>query len=117
MRFSGVMIGTEDSNALGEFYSKILGEPGFREGPWYGWNSGAQLMIGNHSDVHGKNSTPQRVMLSIEVDDVKASFDQIAKLGAKVVAEPYKPEADGDFWLATLEDIDGNYIQLATPWR
>lgn len=111
------MIGSQDSKTLGECYIKILGDPGFQEGPWYGWDTGAQLMIGNHSDVHGKNANPQRVMLSMEVDDVKASFDQIVKLGANVVAEPYQPEVNGDFWLATLEDVDGNYIQLATPWN
>ena len=117
MKFSGVMVGSDNAKALGEFYSQILGEPGFQSGEWYGWNTGAQLMLGAHNEVHGKNATPQRIMLSIEVDDVKASFDKALTLGAKVVAEPYRPEADDEnFWLATLEDIDGNYFQLAPPW-
>jgi predicted enzyme related to lactoylglutathione lyase len=118
MRFSGVMIGSDNAKALGEFYSQILGEPGFQSGEWYGWNTGAQLMLGAHSDVHGQNTAPQRIMLSIEVDDVKASFATALSLGAKVVAEPYQPEADNEnFWLATLEDIDGNYFQLAPGWE
>jgi hypothetical protein len=33
------------------------------------------------------------------------------------VAKPYKPEEDKSNWLATLEDVDGNYLQLATPWE
>ena len=116
MKFSGVMIGSEDPTALGAFYTKILGEPDFRDGEWSGWNSGAQIMIGPHSELQGKSSVPQRVMLTIEVDDVRASFDKIASYGAPVVAPPYQPEVGKDFWLATLEDVDGNYLQLATPW-
>jgi predicted enzyme related to lactoylglutathione lyase len=116
MRFSGVMIGSENPTKLGEFYTKILGEPGFRDGEWCGWNTGAQLMIGPHSEIRGKSSVPQRVMLMIEVDDVKTSFDEITSMGAPVVAAPYQPEGETDFWLATLEDVDGNYVQLATPW-
>jgi predicted enzyme related to lactoylglutathione lyase len=111
------MIGSDNAKALGEFYSKILGEPTFQSGGWYGWNTGAQMMLGSHSEVNGKNTAPQRIMLSFEVEDVKASFDTAVGLGAKAVAEPYRPEADDDnFWLATLEDIDGNYFQLAPGW-
>jgi len=117
MRFSGVMIGSENPKALGEFYAKILGEPGFQEGEWYGWDTGAQIMIGAHSEIHGKNTLPQRIMLTVEVDDVQASFDEIVLFGATVVAKPYKPEEDKSNWLATLEDVDGNYLQLATPWE
>jgi predicted enzyme related to lactoylglutathione lyase len=116
MRFSGVMIGSENPTKLGAFYVTFLGEPGFHEGEWWGWNTGAQIMIGPHSELHGKSSVPQRVMLTIEVDDVKASFDEITSLGATVVAAPYQPEEGKDFWLATIEDVDGNYLQLATPW-
>ncbi len=111
------MIGSENPKALGEFYAKILGEPGFQEGEWYGWDTGAQIMIGAHSEIHGKNTLPQRIMLTVEVDDVQASFDEIVSFGATVVAEPYKPEEDRSNWLATLEDVDGNYLQLATPWE
>ena len=116
MRFSGVMIGSEDPHALGAFYTSVLGAPGFQDGSWYGWGEEATLMLGAHSDVHGKNSAPQRVMLSVVTDDVPGSFATLVGLGAKVVAEPYKPEADRDFMLATVEDPDGNYVQLASPF-
>jgi predicted enzyme related to lactoylglutathione lyase len=47
---------------------------------------------------------------------VKATFDKLKALGAEVVAEPYRPQDNGeDFWLATLADPEGNYFQLATP--
>lgn len=116
MKFTGVMIGTEDSEVLGGFYAKVLGPPGFREGPWYGWLAPAQFMIGTHSEVSGRSSTPQRVMLSFEVDDVRGEFDRIKALGADVVAEPYQPDGGDGAWLATFADPDGNYFQLASPW-
>ena len=103
MKFNGVMIGSEDPHALGAFYTSVLGEPGFHDGSWYGWDD-MSLMIGAHSDVHGRNTTPQRIMLMIEVTDMDESFATLVGLGAKVIAEPYKPDGDGDFQLATFED-------------
>jgi predicted enzyme related to lactoylglutathione lyase len=112
MKFNGVMIGTEDPHALAAFYTSVLGEPGFHDGSWYGWDD-MSLMIGEHSDVRGKNATPQRLMIMIEVDDMNEAFTTVVGLGAKVIAEPYSPDADGVFKLATFEDPDGNYVQLA----
>jgi predicted enzyme related to lactoylglutathione lyase len=103
--------------ALGEFYTRVLGEPGFRDGTWFGWDDGAQLVIGGHSEVKGRNSLPQRVMLTVEVADLPGAFEKVKAAGGVVVAEPYKPDGDGDNWLATLEDPDGNFIQLSTPWQ
>jgi predicted enzyme related to lactoylglutathione lyase len=110
------MIGSENPAALAAFYTNVLGEPSFQDGDWHGWNSGAQMMIGAHDKVSGKNVLPQRIMLTIEVDDVNESFEMIKSLGAKVVAEPYMPDENDGFWLATLEDSDGNYVQLSAPW-
>jgi predicted enzyme related to lactoylglutathione lyase len=116
MRFSGVMVGSDEPAALGAFYSRVLGPPGFRDDEWYGWSAGAHLMIGRHSEVRGKNPAPQRIMLTLEVPDVAVAFEELTRHGAKVVAEPYQPDSDSTFWLATVEDPDGNYVQLAPPW-
>jgi predicted enzyme related to lactoylglutathione lyase len=118
MNFIGAMIGAEDPDALGAFYTKLLGEPGFRDGTWYGWEGKGQLMLGAHSDVHGTAAQPQRIMLMVEAEDVEAAFTDIVAFGAGVVAEPYKPEgAPQDVWLATVSDPEGNYVQLASPWE
>lgn len=118
MKYSGVMLGTEDPKALGEFYTKALGEPSFHEGEWYGWKTGgSQLMLGSHSEVKGQSSTPARIMLTLEVDDVKAEFKRLTDLGATVVAEPYQPDETSGMWLATVADPDGNYLQLSMPWE
>jgi predicted enzyme related to lactoylglutathione lyase len=116
MKYSGVMIGAGDVHTLATFYTKVLGPPSFVDGEWYGWFDGAGIMLGPHSEVKGKNSNPQRLMIMLEVDDVKATFEELKGLGAEVVAEPYRPqENEENFWLATLADPEGNYFQLATP--
>jgi predicted enzyme related to lactoylglutathione lyase len=115
VRFSGVMVGTHDSDALGAFYTKVLGEPTFQTGPWYGWMDGGQLVVGAHSDVRGTSTQPQRMMLMIEVDDVATQYERLTGLGAEAVAEPYQPDGGNGGWLATIADPDGNYVQLHTP--
>ncbi len=120
MKLKDVMLGSENSNVLGEFYSNIFGEPGWQDADWYGFDiGGGSLMIGSHSEVHGKNESPGRIMLTIETDDLKNEFKRIKEHGAIVIAEPYQPskEDSPDAWLATLADPDGNYFQLATPWK
>jgi predicted enzyme related to lactoylglutathione lyase len=114
-----VMLGTQDAKGLAEFYTKVLGEPGWSDESFTGWQAGPSwLMIGEHSEVKGRSEMPARIMLNFETPDVKTEFERIKGLGAAVVAEPYQPGPapdGGEFWLATFEDPDGNYFQLATP--
>lgn len=120
MKLIGVMLGTENAQVLGEFYTKVFGKPGWQEGDWYGFDiGGGSLMIGSHSEVTGKNTMPARIMLSITTDDLQSECKRIVGLGATVVAEPYQPDKDknADTWLATFADPDGNYFQLSTPWE
>ena len=119
MKLSGVMIGTEDSKKLGNFYDKIFGPAGWKDDGWYGYDiGGSNLVIGPHSEVHGSNVDAPRIMISLESDDVKKDFEMIKDKGGKVVAEPYEPQPKDNpgTWLATLADPDGNYLQLSTPW-
>ena len=115
MKFSGAMIGSENPGRLGAFYSKVLGDPTWHDGTWYGWEGDANLMIGAHSDVHGTNPTPQRIILTLVVDDVDTAFKELTALGAEVVAEPY--QTDGGPRLATVTDPDGNYVQMSPVWE
>ena len=116
MKISGVMIGASDVDTLATFYTAVLGEPSFRDGEWYGWGQEAFLMLGPHSEVKGKSAEPQRLMIMLDDDDVKGTFEKFKSLGAEVIAEPYRPQDDQEgFWLATLADPEGNYFQLASP--
>ena len=118
MKLSGVMLGSDQPQVLGDFYTKLLGKPGWQDGDWYGFAVGGGLMIGPHSEVKGSNDTPARIIISFEVKDVKEEAQRIKGLGATVVAEPYAPNDEKpDVWLATFADPDGNYFQLATPWE
>jgi len=117
LNLTTVMVGSEDPKQLGEFYKGVLGDPTWDEGGYTGWQAGdGMLMIGPHSEVKGSNGEPGRIILNFETPDFRKEFDRIKGLGARVKAEPYQPgEEAGDFWLATFEDPDGNFFQLATP--
>lgn len=120
MKLRGVMLGSENPKVLGEFYSKIFGKPGWQQDDWYGFMIGeGNLIIGPHSEVKAKNQSPGRIIINIDSNDVKADFDKITSVGAKVVAKPYQPNKSDspDAWLATFADPDDNYFQLATPWK
>lgn len=120
MKLAAVMIGTDNPSRLGEFYEKVFGPAGMRQGDWYGFDVGGNyFMVGSHSEVHGSSKEPQRVIVSFQSDDVAGDFEKVKSCGATVVAEPYLPDAENNpnTWLATLADLDGNYIQLSSPWN
>ena len=119
MKISGVMLGSDNPKGLGEFYTKVLGKPGWQQDDWYGFGeSGSSLMVGAHSEIKGSAKEPQRIMMSFTVEDVKVEFERLKECGATVVAEPYQPDAANspNMWLATLADPDGNYMQISLPW-
>ena len=117
LNLSTVMICSEDPKSLADFYTKVLGDPGWEDSSYVGWQAGTgMLMVGPHSEVKGRNEMPGRMMLNFETSDFQNEFERIKGLGAKVEHEPYRPsEEAGDFWLATFEDPDGNFFQIASP--
>jgi len=117
LNLNSIMIGSDEPKALSDFYTKVLGEPGWEEGGYVGWQVGSgTLMVAPHSEVKGKNEMPGRIILNFETPDVKGEFKRIKGLGVRVQQEPYQPDgAPADMWLATFEDADGNYFQIATP--
>ncbi len=116
LNLTTTMIGSEDPAALSAFYTQVLGKPVWEDSGYTGWQAGSgMLMIGAHSEVKGRNETPGRIIMNFETPDVQGEFERIKDLGAIVVREPYQPGGGSDMWLATLEDPDGNYFQLASP--
>ncbi|MBV8301769.1 MAG: VOC family protein [Candidatus Dormibacteraeota bacterium] len=116
LKLSTVMIGSDNPQRLVEFYTHVLGEPAMTEGGFTGWNvGGCFFTVGEHSEVHGQNANPGRLIFFLDTEDVQGEFERIKGIGATVVKEPY---AMGEqFSLATLADPDGNYFQLATPYE
>ena len=118
LKLTGIMLGSNDPKSLSDFYTKVLGEPTWDDGGYIGWElGGTGLMIGEHSEVKGRNEMPGRILWNLETADVKQEFERIKGLGVTVVKELYTPggEEYSDFWMATFEDVDGNYFQIASP--
>lgn len=119
LNFSSILLFSENPDKLVEFYSKIFEkDPEWSGGNFSGWMVGnSAFTIGPHDKVSGKSKNPERIMFNFESDDVKEEFDRVKGLGAGVVAEPYHPGEEPEMWIATLEDPDGNYFQIMTPFE
>ena len=123
LNLNNIMLGSEDSKRLADFYTEVLGAPNpdwsDEANGWFGFQAGdGSMAIGPHSDITGKNPQPARVMLNFSTADVAGDFERIKALGAEVVAEPYEPGGGGSgMQMCTFADPDGNYFQLATPWN
>ena len=116
MTFSGILIGSEQPERLTEYYTRLFGEPGWKDESYTGWQFGpGWVMIGPHSEVQGRNAHPGRIIWNLESPDVKGEFERLKAAGATVVREPYKPSETDEMWIATLCDPDDNYFQLMSP--
>jgi len=119
LNLNSLLLFSETPKKLVDFYRKVLELEPKWQGEYTGFQAGAcALIIGPHSKVHGESRNPERSMFNFETSDVKAEFERIKKLGAKVIAQPYQQMGeDKDFWIATLADPDGNYFQLVSPMK
>lgn len=119
LTFNSILIFSEDPQKLADFYKQVFIEkPIWEEGGYTGFQVGTgMIMIGPHDQVKGKNMTPARIMINFETEDVEGEFARIEAIGAKAIAKPYNPSESEGMLLATLEDPDGNYFQLASPMK
>jgi len=114
---SAILIWSEDYKKLADWYQEKFGFETIEElnhpddtgralrvGTSYLW-------IGKHSEVHGKNQDPFRIMFNIAVDSVEASFKDLQSKGVHFIAEPFKAPLSEKYF-ATMEDLDGNTVQL-----
>jgi len=116
MEFNNILIGSDDPDRLVDYYRKVLGEPTLVEGGYSGWQLGSGMVsIGPHSEVHGKNPQPGRLIWNIETPDVQGEFERMKAAGAIVIKEPYTFDEAPGYWIATLADPDDNYFQLTSP--
>ncbi len=116
MNFNSILIGSDDPQRLGDYYTKVLGEPGYAQDGFWGWQIGSgYVSVAAHSEVHGRNPSPGRMIWNIESNDVAGDFARFAAAGATVIKAPYEMEGAPGSQIATFEDPDGNYFQLVTP--
>ena len=115
MDFNSILIGSDDPDRLVTYYTKLFGEPMFSGGGYTVWAIGSgAVTVGPHSEVHGKNQHPGRLIWNIATPDVKGEFERMKAAGAIVIQEPYSYEGE-DASIATFADPDDNYFQLMTP--
>jgi len=107
MNLNGLLIGTENTQRLRDYYTKLFGKPNWDEGGYFG----------PHDQVKGKNSEPGRLIWNIETEDVKGQFQKLKAAGATVVKEPYQmgDPPGQQMWITTFSDPDNNYFQLMSP--
>jgi len=118
MNFNNILIGSENPEAMVEYYTKVFGDPAMNMGGYTGWLIGSGFItVGPHSEVKGRSASPGRLIWNIESPDVQADFDRMKAAGAIVVAEPYSFEGAPETRIATFEDPDGNLFQLTSPWE
>lgn len=113
-----ILISSENPKALADFYKDKVGlkldmeiEYGEKGESGFMFKVGSSgLTILPHVEVKGKNPNPARIMLNIEVDDEEVEVKRLKDAGVKVVAQIYHVEGYG--YIATFEDVDGNYFQF-----
>ena len=116
MDINSILIGSDEPTRLADYYRRLFGDPVFEDGGYTSWVIGSgSVTVGAHSEVHGKNTHPGRLIWNIESPDVKGDFERLKAAGAIVIREPYDFEQAPGTWIATLADPDDNYFQLVSP--
>lgn len=110
---------SHNAKKLAEFYEKKVGlknsgvyEMGNNgeEAYMYEFKGTSGFSILDHSKVKGKNKNPERFIFNLEVDEIDSEIKKLMNADVKVVQGKYHVEGYG--WIATFEDLDGNYFQL-----
>ncbi len=119
-RIDGFLLFSENAKKLADFYVKKVGLKITEEGEMgendenyfiFAFEKGsASLAIMDHSKVKGKNKNPERMIINLEVDDIKKEVSRLEGMQVKKTQDTYHVEGYG--WVATFEDLDGNYFQL-----
>lgn len=113
-----ILLFSENPQRLADFYAEKVGlkmttEAEVGEGEdFFGFEfEGSHgLYIMHHSKVKGASKEPERVMFNLEVSDIEEDVKKLDEAGVKKIADIYHMESYG--YIATFEDIDGNYFQL-----
>src|SRR5206468_8233826 len=93
------------------FYRDVVGltpMPQISAGAFMAGTTG--FLVDGHRGVSGASREPQRVLLTFSVDDSGAEQSRLEAAGVKFI-RPKKREPWGGF-VATFEELDGNYCQL-----
>ncbi|HEX6513380.1 MAG TPA: VOC family protein [Chloroflexota bacterium] len=106
-----VLLGSANLERLAAFYRDTLQLEQLPSGHHVVFDlAGAKLRLIEHSEVGQTNPEPQRIQLNLFVNDVRAELERLRPANVRVVRPPSQMAWGG--WLVTLQDPDGNYVQL-----
>jgi len=110
---------SESAKKLANFYSEKVGlkvtleaEMGEAGEEIFGFDfgGGSGLYVVDHSKVKGSNQEPERIIFNLETDDIEKEVKKLDEKKVKKIRDTYHVEGYG--YIATFEDVDGNYFQL-----
>jgi predicted enzyme related to lactoylglutathione lyase len=109
------IISTSDLDRLREYYARVFGATEVRRTPEQGPLFYLGLRIGDSdlglvADDKAETGTPQRLLLSIEVESVDALLPVVEEAGGKVQGPPN--DMPWGQRVAHTEDPDGNLVNL-----
>jgi predicted enzyme related to lactoylglutathione lyase len=109
---AGVIVWTDDLDKLKRFYKDVMRFPVHSERPYFvAFEWGAmRFSIGLHDRVHGWAAEPERMMVNLAVSDIDAEYERLMAEGVRFSRPPEQEHWGG--WVATLQDPDGNTLQL-----
>lgn len=108
---TSILLSSTDPERLHEWYRTVFPPETDNEQDQYrilGYG-GVYILIDTRDDVGAKTAEPGRVVLNFEVDDARATAEQVEQSGAEWLA-PLE-DRDGSLF-ATAIDPDGNYVQV-----
>ncbi|AXK33928.1 VOC family protein [Streptomyces armeniacus] len=108
----GIVLGSTDPERLWEWYRTAFAPGAAKDGEMLGLElGGTYLIFESRDDVAAKAAEPGRILVNFEVADIRASEKHLDETLSVHWIRPVT-DMDGEVFLATVEDPDGNYIQL-----
>ncbi|MCS7207800.1 MAG: VOC family protein [Dehalococcoidia bacterium] len=110
---AGVILWTDNMEDMVRFYRDALGlkeHSRHKDFVAFAVSPGVRLSVGRHSQVQGKARDPFRVMVNLQVADIHAVYEELRRRGVVFLRPPEREHWGG--WVATLQDPDGNILQL-----
>jgi catechol 2,3-dioxygenase-like lactoylglutathione lyase family enzyme len=106
-----IMIGTNQPEPMAAFYGEMLGLERIERFDGIVFDmAGINVRILPHGEISGSSHDPARHQLNLFVDDVRAEFVRLRALAVPFVREPEVESWGGT--VATMQDPDGNYVQI-----
>ena len=117
-KIESILLGSENAENLAKFYRETVGlkqksefEMGENGEKVFEFDlDGAGLYISDHTEVKGKNTGPERIIINFEVDDIEKEAARLD--GLKVTKKQDIYHVEGYGLIATFQDPDGNFFQF-----